>query len=234
MTFNVVNSNLTVNNKVEFSSNYTVTTLGGRSGSKLDIKGSVIQKSGDKGFNFMSVLGSIYGRADSVKAGKIQFENKGRISINSSYTEVGSVEFGSYAGRLDLGITDTQGAEVSYRIGGINGGNPDALVTTAASDSMIGNEKSMFTTIVLTPDASKSFSYNGIISNSLECTDTYSSANNGKAISTTTNISMEGSGTQILSGENDFRGYVFMQSGTLYLNTAAGAKHGELTMAGGL
>lgn len=92
---------------------------------------------------------------------------------------------------------------------------------------MIGNEKSMFTTIVLTPDASKSFSYNGIISNSLECTDTYSSANNGKAISTTTNISMEGSGTQILSGENDFRGYVFMQSGTLYLNTAAGAKHGE-------
>lgn len=234
MTFNVVNSTLTVNNNVEFSSNYTVTTLGGRSGSKLDIKGSVIQKSGDKGFNFMSVLGSIYGRADSVKAGKIQFENKGRISINSSYTEVGSVEFGSYAGRLDLGITDTQGAEVSYRIGGINGGNPDALVTTAASDSMIGNEKSMFTTIVLTPDASKSFSYNGIISNSLECTDTYSSANNGKAISTTTNISMEGSGTQILSGENDFRGYVFMQSGTLYLNTAAGAKHGELTMAGGL
>lgn len=168
MTFNVVNSTLTVNNNVEISSNYTVTTLGGRSGSKLDIKGSVIQKSGYKGFNFMSVLGSIYGRADSVKAGKIQFENKGRISINSSYTEVGSVEFGSYAGRLDLGITDTQGAEVSYRIGGINGGNPDALVTTAASDSMIGNEKSMFTTIVLTPDASKSFSYNGIISNSLE------------------------------------------------------------------
>lgn len=45
MTFNVVSSTLTVNNNVEFSSNYTVTTLGGRSGSKLDIKGSVIQKS---------------------------------------------------------------------------------------------------------------------------------------------------------------------------------------------
>ena len=44
---------------------------------------------------------------------------------------------------------------------------------------------------------------------------------------------MNGSAAQTLSGDNDFRGYVTVQSGTLLLRTANGAAHGKLTLNGG-
>ena len=70
--------------------------------------------------------------------------------------------------------------------------------------------------------------FTGKVTNALVSTD-----QNSIAIDNTVNVVMNGSATQTLSGDNDFRGYVTIQSGTLLLRTASGASHGKLTLNGG-
>lgn len=71
-------------------------------------------------------------------------------------------------------------------------------------------------TLVLTNSADRTFS--GVVTNTSDAS---------------VNIVMDGSASQVLSGDNSFSGYIRMEGGTLLVKTASGASHGALTLNGG-
>ncbi len=117
----------------------------------------------------------------------------------------GVIDFGANTGRVQF--AKMADFEQFLKVGGLRG--TAGAVTTEAVEGVNY-------TLVLTNPADQTFS--GVVTN---------------AEGSSVNIVMDGSATQVLSGENSFSGYIQMENGTLLVRTAAGSSHGKLTLNGG-
>ncbi len=117
----------------------------------------------------------------------------------------GVIDFGANTGRVQF--AKMADFEQFLKVGGLRG--TAGTVTTEAVEGVNY-------TLVLTNPANQTFS--GAVAN---------------AEGSSVNIVMDGSATQVLSGENSFSGYIQMENGTLLVRTAEGSAHGKLTLNGG-
>lgn len=219
---------LTVVEDVSFNST-AVSWIGGSSASNIRIGGNVYTYN-----NSVSRYHAVRLGGDGVGSiaigGDIIFESSGRIQMSTSGAEStfeapqtavgGIVNFSGYAARLDLGRRSA--TEQFYSFGGLSGSNSGAVISTDAEAYSNG----LVSTLVLANSSDAVFA--GKITNPATAED-----NASTALVNTVNVVMNGSAAQTLSGDNDFRGYVTVQSGTLLLRTANGAAHGKLTLNGG-
>lgn len=220
---------LTVKEDLIWTDTNVVTYIGESSKSNLTVGGTIYLRTGST--SIWNCLRFGYNGVGSIDAGAIKFEQQSRIQLATSGAATtfenpqaivrGLVDFSGYDGRLDLGRKGNS-AEQFYSVGGLSGSNSAATVSTGAEDTSTG----INSTLVLANSADATFT--GKVTNALVSTD-----QNSIAIDNTVNVVMNGSATQTLSGDNDFRGYVTIQSGTLLLRTASGASHGKLTLNGG-
>lgn len=219
---------LTVREDLIWNSN-AVTWIGQNSNSNLTVGGTIYMRGGS-----LSIWNSLRFGNDgvgSIDVGAIKFERQTRISLATSGAATtfenpqakirGLVDFAGYDGRLDLGRRANSN-EQFYSVGGLIGSNSGAIVSTCAEDNSTG----INSTLVLANSADAVFA--GKVTNALTSTDGSSTA-----IDNTVNVVMNGTATQTLSGDNDFRGYVRVENGTLLMKTASGASHGKLTLNGG-
>lgn len=219
---------LTVREDLIWNSN-AVTWIGQNSNSNLTVGGTIYMRGGS-----LSIWNSLRFGNDgvgSIDVGAIKFERQTRISLATSGAATtfenpqakirGLVDFAGYDGRLDLGRRANSN-EQFYSVGGLSGSNSGAIVSTCAEDNSTG----INSTLVLANSADAVFA--GKVTNALTSTDGSSTA-----IDNTVNVVMNGTATQTLSGDNDFRGYVRVENGTLLMKTASGASHGKLTLNGG-
>lgn len=116
----------------------------------------------------------------------------------------GAIDFGANAGRVQF--AKMADFEQFLKVGGLTGTAGTVTTESAGVNS----------TLVLTNSADRTFS--GVVTNT-----------SGASV----NIVMDGSASQVLSGDNSFSGYIRMEGGTLLVKTASGALHGALTLNGG-
>lgn len=116
----------------------------------------------------------------------------------------GVIDFGSNAGKVRF--DKMANFEQFLKVGGLKG-SAGTVTAEAAGVNY---------TVVLTNPSEQT--YSGVVTN---------------AEGASVNIVMDGTATQVLSGENSFSGYIQMENGTLLARTAAGSTHGKLTLNGG-
>lgn len=221
---------LTILEDVVYNS-YAVALIGSSSSTNIKVGGSVrvLGSGGLSRYNAFRLGGDGVG---SIKIGggiifekqtRMQLTTAGNASVfdNPQSVVSGIADFSGYAARLDLGRR-SGAIEQFYSFGGLSGSNSDAVISTDAEAESNG----LISTVVLSNVSDAVFA--GKITNPTAPEDGSSAV-----LTNTVNVVMNGSAAQILSGDNDFRGYVTVQSGTLLLRTANGASHGKLTLNGG-
>ena len=224
---------LTILEDLTFNST-AVNWIGDHENTNITIGGDVINKNGSTGMYGAMRLGNRGVKSISI-GGDIVFAKDNRLQVSvtavegttystANFNATGIAKFDNHTARLDFGRSSSNGNEAFYAIGGLSGENTGAIISTAAEKSSNG----VISTIVLTNASDYSFA--GKIT-----VPTYESDGGtvDNVLNSTINIVMNGSGKQVLSGDNDFNGYVQVEKGTLLLNTAEGAKHGKLKLNGG-
>ena len=224
---------LTILEDLTFNST-AVNWVGDHANTNITIGGDVINKNGSTGMYGTMRLGNVGVKSISI-GGDIVFAKGNRLQVSvtavegttystANFNATGIAKFDNHTARLDFGRSSSNGNEAFYAIGGLSGENTGAIISTAAEKSSNG----VISTIVLTNASDYSFA--GKIT-----VPTYASDGGtvDNVLNNTINIVMNGSGKQVLSGDNDFNGYVQVEKGTLLLNTAEGAQHGKLKLNGG-
>lgn len=221
--------NLTVKEDLIWTDTNVVTWIGDSSASELTVGGTIYLRAGTT--SIWNCLRFGNDGVGSIDVGSIKFERQSRIELATSGAATtfenpqaivrGLVDFSGYDGRFDLGRRSNS-TEQFYSVGGLGGTNSAATVSTCAEDNSTG----INSTLVLANSADANFA--GKVTNALVSTD-----GSSIAVDNTVNVVMNGSAAQTLSGDNDFKGYVTVQSGTLLMRTASGASHGKLTLNGG-
>lgn len=230
LMFRTNGHDLTILEDVVYNS-YAVALIGSSSSTNIKVGGSVrvLGSGGLSRYNAFRLGGDGVG---SIKIGggiifekqtRMQLTTAGNASVfdNPQSVVSGIADFSGYAARLDLGRR-SGAIEQFYSFGGLSGSNSDAVVSTDAETDSNG----LVSTLVLANSSDAVFA--GKITNPTTAED-----NASTILTNTVNVVMNGSAAQTLSGDNDFKGYVTVQSGTLLLRTASGASHGKLTLNGG-